>query len=146
MTITFILMGTICHAQEWNDEQSEVWTAVLGSYADIDKKDLNWTDKWVTEDAMVWGSGYPMPRSRASAKRWDAYQFPLSETMMSEYSPTAIVVHGTTAVAHYYYSSGNRNAEGKHKTTHGRCSDIMVKDDDGWKFLSWHCADSPSSD
>ena len=81
-----------------------------------------------------------------SAKRWDAYQFPLSDTMISEYSPTGIVVHGTTAVAHYYYSSGAKNKEGKHKTSHGRCSDVLAKGDNGWKFVAWHCADEPSSD
>jgi hypothetical protein len=104
--VSLILFGSAAHAQVWSDAQNEVWDAVLNSYVDIDKKDLNWTDKWVTEDAMVWGSAYPMPRNRSSAKRWDAYQFPLSDTMVSEYSPAAIVVHGDTAVAHYYYSNG----------------------------------------
>ena len=141
-----LLFGASVQAQQWNEAQTEVWTAVLGSYADIDNSDVNWTDKWVTDDAVVWGSGFPMPRTRDSIKRWNGYQFPQSDTLMSEYSPAAIVVHGNTAVAHYYYSNGAKNKEGKHKTTHGRCSDILVKDDEMWKFLSWHCADTPSND
>lgn len=144
--VSMLLMAGAAQAQTWSDEQSEVWNVILASYVDIDKKDLNWTDKWVTEDALVWGSAYPMPRSRDSAKRWDAYQFPMSETLISEYSPVGIVVHGSTAVAHYYSSSGERNKEGKQKTSHGRCTDILAKGDDGWKFVAWHCADEPSND
>lgn len=145
-SITLLLMAGAAQAQTWSEEQSEVWNVVLASYVDINKGDVNWTDKWVTEDALVWGSSYPMPRNRANAKRWDAYQIPMSETLMAEYSPAGIVVHDSTAVAHYYYSSGAKNTEGKHKTTHGRCSDVLVKSDDSWKFVSWHCADAPSND
>lgn len=146
VSVLLLLVSAVSQAQEWNQAQTEVWNAVLGSYVDIDNNDVNWTDKWVTDDAVVWGSGFPMPRTRDSIKRWNGYQFPQSETMMSEYSPAAIVVHDNTAVAHYYYSNGAKNKEGKHKTTHGRCSDIMVKKDNSWKFLSWHCADTPSND
>jgi len=146
VSVLLLLVSAVSQAQEWNEAQTEVWNAVLGSYVDIDNNDVNWTDKWVTDDAVVWGSGFPMPRTRDSIKRWNGYQFPQSETMMSEYSPAAIVVHDNTAVAHYYYSNGAKNKEGKHKTTHGRCSDIMVKQDNSWKFLSWHCADTPSND
>jgi len=146
VSVLLLLVSAVSQAQEWNEAQTEVWNAVLGSYVDIDNNDVNWTDKWVTDDAVVWGSGFPMPRTRDSIKRWNGYQFPQSETMMSEYSPAAIVVHDNTAVAHYYYSNGAKNKEGKHKTTHGRCSDILVKHDNSWKFLSWHCADTPSND
>lgn len=146
LSVLLLLVSAVSQAQEWNEAQTEVWNAVLGSYVDIDNSDVNWTDKWVTDDAVVWGSGFPMPRTRESIKRWNGYQFPQSETMMSEYSPAAIVVHDNTAVAHYYYSNGAKNKEGKHKTTHGRCSDILVKHDNSWKFLSWHCADTPSND
>ena len=100
VSVLLLLVSAVSQAQEWNEAQTEVWTAVLGSYVDIDNNDANWTDKWVTDDAVVWGSGFPMPRTRDSIKRWNGYQFPQSETMMSEYSPAAIVVHDNTAVAH----------------------------------------------
>ena len=136
-----LLFSRLSLAQQWNAAQTEVWNVVLASYADIENQDVNWSTKWVTEDAKVWGSGYPMPRSRDDVKRWDSYQLPQSKTMMSNYAPAAIVVHDSTAVAHYYYSTGDKNKEGKHKTTHGRCSDILVKEGDSWKFVAWHCSD-----
>lgn len=144
LTIAFIvtIAAFNAHAESWNKQQTEVWDVVLASYEDIDKRDNNWTDKWVTEDAIVWGNSTPMPRTRSAIKRWE--NFSLGDgtiNNVAEYSPTAIVVHGDTAVAHYYYSNGTTSKKGDQKITHGRCSDVLVKDKKSWKFVSWHCAD-----
>ncbi|MGB1261853.1 MAG: nuclear transport factor 2 family protein [Cognaticolwellia sp.] len=130
------------YAKSWDNQQTQVWNVILASYEDIDKRDNNWTDKWVTKDAMVWGNSTPMPRSRSSVKRWEKFRFEDgSVSNVSEYSPAAIVVHGDTAVAHYYYSNGTTSKKGKQAVTHGRCSDVLVKDKKSWKFVAWHCAD-----
>ncbi|MBA6391551.1 hypothetical protein H4J38_12315 [Colwellia sp. BRX10-3] len=56
---TIALIATIAafstQAQSWDKQQTQVWEIVLASYDDIKKRDNNWTDKWVTQDAMVWG-------------------------------------------------------------------------------------------
>jgi ketosteroid isomerase-like protein len=52
-------------------------------------------------------------------------------------------VAGDTALVHYYYSAASKTAEGKNKTTHGRCSDTLVRDDGKWVFLGWSCSDHP---
>ncbi len=138
------IMATGSYANSWDKNQQAVWNVVLKSYKDIEKRDVNWTDNWVTEDAIVWGNSTPMPMSRSAVKRWDKFQFADGSTNnIAEYSPAAIVVHGDTAVAHYYYSNGITTKEGKQMTVHGRCTDILVKAGKSWKFLSWHCADEP---
>lgn len=143
---TIALIATIAafstQAQSWDKQQTQVWEIVLASYDDIKKRDNNWTDKWVTQDAMVWGNSTPMPRSRSAVKRWEKFSFEDGSTNnVAEYSPTAIVVHGDTAVVHYYYSNGMTSNKGEQKTVHGRCSDVLVKDNKAWKFVAWHCAD-----
>ena len=135
------------NAMSWDKQQTEVWNTVLSSYKDIEKRDNNWTDKWVTEDAMVWGSSTPMPRDRSSVKRWEKFSFADgSINNVAEYSPAAIVVHGNTAVAHYYYSNGTTSKKGKQSVTHGRCSDVLVKGSKSWKFVAWNCSDEPKKD
>ncbi|MBA6288263.1 nuclear transport factor 2 family protein [Colwellia sp. MB3u-4] len=144
LTIALIVTFTAfsSYAERWNEQQTQVWNIVLASYEDIEKRDNNWTDKWVTEDAMVWGNSTPMPRGRSAVKRWEKFSFEDGSTNnVAEYSPTAIVVHGDTAVAHYYYSNGTTAKKGEQKVTHGRCSDVLVKDDKAWKFVAWHCAE-----
>ena len=143
------LLGTsagLANAQTWSKDQAEVWGVIIQSYKDIDAQDVNWSDKWVLPDAMVWGPDYPMPRNRDSVKRWDAYNLPAGKSHVAEDSPAAIVVHGSTAVAHYYYSNANEDREGKHKTTHGRCTDVLARDGKSWKFIAWHCGDEPDED
>lgn len=131
-------------AENLNKAQHKVWDVVLKSYDDINKKDINWVEKWVTKDAMVWGGSSPMPRSRNETKLWDKFNFADGSTNnVSTYSPVAIVVHGDTAVAHYYYSNGTTSKSGKQKITNGRCTDILVKDRKSWKFVAWHCTDEP---
>lgn len=140
--LILVLTAFSAAAKNWDEKQQEVWNVILSSYQDIDKRDANWSDKWVTADAMVWSNNTPMPRDRDSIKRWDTFQFSDGTTSnVSEYSPTAILVHGDTAVAHYYYSNGTTSKEGKQSTTHGRCSDILGKEEQSWKFIAWNCAD-----
>lgn len=133
-------------AQEWSKAQTQVWQAVLDSYEDIDAGDAKWSEKWVLPNARVWGAGYPMPRSRDSVMRWDSYQFPSSKTHVAEYSPTAIVVHESTAVAHYYYSNATEDKDGERETTHGRCTDVLAKHKGSWRFIAWNCSDDPGDD
>jgi ketosteroid isomerase-like protein len=61
-------------------------------------------------------------------------------------SPAAIVVEGDTAVAHYYSSLGMEDEDGERETIHGRCTDILVADGTGWKFIAWRCGDEPDRD
>jgi hypothetical protein len=135
------------NATSWDKKQTEVWNTVLNSYKDVEKRDNNWTDKCVTEDAMVWGSSTLMPRDRSSVKRWEKFNFAGgSINNVAEYSPTAIVVYGNTAVAHYYYSNGTTSKEEKQSVTHGRCSDVLVKDSKLWGFFAWHYSAEPKKD
>jgi ketosteroid isomerase-like protein len=149
ITTVLLIVGMFtgpASAQTWSKAQTEIWDAVLESYKDIDARNADWSDRWVLADAKVWGPDYPMPRGRDSVKRWDAYQFPNSKIHVSEYSPAAIVVHESTAVAHYYYSNATEDKDGKRETTHGRCTDVLAKDDGKWKFIAWHCGDDSDND
>ena len=49
-TIALIVTVTAfsSYAERWNEQQTQVWNIVLASYEDIEKRDNNWTDKWVT--------------------------------------------------------------------------------------------------
>ena len=132
-------------AQEWSAEQQEVWNVIVESWDAIVAKDIDWTDTYVHRNAVVWGDDVPMPRTRDSVKKWERYSFQNSTTLVSEYSLAAMVVQNNTAVAHYYYSLGNEDAEGKPRTVHGRCTDILINENGRWVFLAWRCGDMPSA-
>lgn len=126
--------------------QKAVWKTVTDSWAAIKAKDAGWSDKWVHPDAVVWGTSYPMPRDRASVKKWDRFNFENSTTLTDDFSLAGMVLLKDTAVVHYYYTEGAEDREGKRKTTHGKCTDILMREGGAWKFIAWHCGDMPSGD
>ena len=124
-------------------DDQKVWKVIMDSWEAIAAEDVAWSDKWVHPRAVVWGTEYPLPRMRESIKKWDRFNFDNSKTLTSDFGLAGLVVQGDTAVAHYYYSLGTEDREGKRETTHGRCTDILVRDGDSWKFIAWHCGDMP---
>lgn len=130
-------------AQSWTAEQDAVWKAVSATWA----KDLKQDNSWMTQDThpavSAWSRDYPTPRGRDSIVRWNKVN-QQSQTM-TEYdlTPGAISIAGDAAIAHYYYSTASKKADGKIEVTHGRCSDTMVRENGRWLFLGWSCSDEP---
>ena len=42
------------------------------------------------------------------------------------------------AVAHYLYSVAIKNKDGEIEMANGRYSDVLLRTDEGWKFIAWH--------
>jgi len=75
----------------------------------------------------------------ASSSTGSGRSFPLQPPV----PPIVVTVVGTTAVAHYYYSTAAEDREGKRKTTHGRYTDVLVKNDGEWFFIAWRGGADP---
>jgi ketosteroid isomerase-like protein len=58
-----------------------------------------------------------------------------------ELYPLSITVHGDVAVAHYLYSTAFKKKDGDIEMSNGRYTDVLVRTEDGWKFLAWHGGD-----
>ena len=63
------------------------------------------------------------------------------KTLRYELYPLAITVDGDVAVAHYLYSVAFRDKEGQIEVSNGRYTDVLVRKEDGWKFIAWHGGD-----
>jgi len=140
------LLPRQAEAQMWSSDQQEVWGVILESWEAITARDASWSDRYVHPNAAVWSMDYPMPRTRDDVKRWDGFNFPSETILTDEYNLAALVVEGSTAVAHYYYSTGTQDAEGDRETTHGRCTDILIRSEGTWKFIAWNCTDEEKDD
>lgn len=133
-------------AQSWSAEQQEVWSVVQAQWDAAMAEDATWTDRFLTDDFAGWSREAPAPRDKASEERWSRYGFESGSTLIQELFPMSIVVHGNTAVAHYVYSTATEDRDGERRTVHGRYTDTLVRDGDGWRFLAWHGGDDPSDD
>lgn len=121
------------------NDQADVWAQIEQQWSEEERGDNKWMDKLLTDDFSGWGNGSPAPQNKISTKMWNRFNEKISQMVAHELYPLSIVVHGDVAVAHYLYTSANeqKKKDGGIKTINGRYTDILVRTDDGWKFLAW---------
>ena len=141
LTSVFLLGLTSAYAQESADDSANVWSVIEEEWNADEKGDKKWPDRLLTDDFSGWGKDSPAPRSKSSTKMWDRFSDELGEMLAHELYPLSIVVHGDVAVAHYLYSSAFQSKDGDIEMSNGRYTDVLVRSDDGWMFLTWHGGD-----
>jgi len=121
------------------DDQADVWAQIEATWNADAKGDNKWIDRLLTDDFSGWGKESPAPRGKASTKMWDRFNKTVSEMVAHELYPLSIVVHDDVAIAHYLFTSANKSKskDGKIETSNGRYTDILVRTDEGWKFIAW---------
>ncbi|MGB5719493.1 MAG: nuclear transport factor 2 family protein [Woeseiaceae bacterium] len=137
-----LLLGftsVLAQTDEQVNDQADVWAQVELQWNLVEKNDSKWTEKLLTEDFSGWGKGSPAPRNKASTKMWTRFNNETSQMVAHELYPLSIVVHDDVAIAHYLYSSATKkkDKDGKIESTNGRYTDILVRTDNGWKFIAW---------
>ena len=95
-------------------------------------------DELLVENFTGWPKNAPAPRNKASTKMWNRFNESQGKVVAHELYPLAIVIHDDIAVAHCLYTSAYKNKDGDVEMNNGRYSDVLVRTDDGWKFLAWH--------
>lgn len=131
-------------AQSWSDAQLEAWEFIQSEWQASMDEDASRYDLMFHDAFQGWDAENPAPRGLASTRRWsDLNQ---ATTLAFELHPLAIVVTGNTAVAHYVWSEMSEDADGERETTHGRYTDVLVRGQDGWRFLAWQGGAAPGDD
>ncbi len=133
-----LLSAGLAFAQDEPDPHADVWAVVEAQWNADEKGDKKWIDRMLVEDFVGWGKEAPAPRSKLSTKLWDRFNDTQGRGLAHELYPLSIIVHGDTAVAHYLYSMAYESKDKKVEVSNGRYSDILVRTEDGWKFLAWH--------
>lgn len=126
------------HAQDAGNDQADVWAVVESQWNADERGDTKWVDEMLADDFSGWPGDSPAPRNKASTRMWDRVLGDYTEMKGHELYPLSIVVHDDVAIAHYLYTTASEDKDGKIKVVSGRYSDILVRTDDGWKFLAWH--------
>jgi hypothetical protein len=141
LTSVFLLSFASAFSQESTDDSVDVWSVIEKEWHADEQGDRDWPDRLLTEDFSGWGYDSPAPRSKTSTKMWDRFSEQLGKMVAHELYPLSIVVHNDVAVAHYLYSSAFKPKDGDIEMSNGRYTDVLVRSDDGWIFLTWHGGD-----
>lgn len=128
-------------AQEAADDQADVWATVEAQWDAEEKGDKKWIDRMLVDDFAGWSKTSPAPRDKASTEMWDRYTDEQRKLEAHELYPLAIVVHGDMAVAHYVYTNAYKEKGSEAEINNGRFTDVLIRTEDGWKFIAWHGGD-----
>jgi len=141
---SFIILGACLAlsgpvvAQETANDQADVWSVIEQQWDAAEKGDKKWTDRFLADNFSGWPNNSPAPRNKSSTQMWDRFNDTQGEMVAHELYPLAIIVHGDLAVAHYLYTSADKDKKSDVEVSNGRYTDILVRVEDGWMFLSWH--------
>ena len=135
---SFLLTSGTAIAQGSADDQAAVWEAVEEVWAAEESGDEKWIETMLSADFMGWPNGSPAPRSKSSTRTWYRFEQDQASGVTHELYPLSIVVHGDMAIVHYLYTNAVQTRDKKVAVSNGRYTDVLVRDDGAWKFISWH--------
>jgi len=123
-----------------SSDEAAVWSAVERQWRAVQGDDASWVEEMLSGDFVGWPSGSPAPRNKTSTRLWNDFDSRQTELLEFELYPLSIIVHGNMAVVHYLYTAA-REEDDEVTTRNGRFTDVLVRDDDDWKFIAWHGGD-----
>lgn len=135
------LLFSAAMAQDTTDDEADVLLTIEREWEASQKGDQKIIDGMLTIDFMGWEKTSPAPRSKSSNAKWRRFSEQMGRIVRYELYPLSITVHGDVAVAHYLYSTAFKNKDGEIEMANGRYTDVMVRTEDGWKFVAWHGGD-----
>ena len=122
-------------------DSAAVWSVIEEEWNADARGDKTWPDRLLQDNFSGWSKNSPAPRSKTSTKMWDRFNNRLGKLVAHELYPLSIVVDKDVAVAHYLYSSAFEAKNGETRMNNGRYTDVLVRTEDGWKYLAWHGGD-----
>ena len=131
-----LVFSTWAHAENWDNDQSEIWKVIAQSWVDDVGETGKWPGSYVHDNVVAWDSDWPVPRGKDSLMKWNRFSHANSEVLEYELFPLAIVVEGDTGVAHYSVVLVRKNSEGKNKRSVGGVIETLLRVKGSWKFLS----------
>lgn len=130
------------YAQDIRDDEADVFLAIEREWDAALAGDQNEVDDMLADTFMGWNKNSPAPRSKRSTSQWSRLvEDEVGKMLRYELYPLSITVHGDVAVAHYLYSTAFKPKGGDVKMSNGRYTDVLIRGEDGWKFIAWHGGD-----
>ena len=143
--LVLILVGSLLFsaagAQNSSDDEANVLLVIEREWEAARKGDQDKVDDMLTNDFMGWGKSSPAPRSKTSTSNWSRFSTEMGRVVRYELYPLSITIHEDVAIAHYLYSSAFKDKQGKIEISNGRYTDVLIRTEDGWKFIAWHGGD-----
>ncbi len=137
--IVFSFLGaSTLHAQEWTEEQKEVWQVVETSWAKMQEGDYEGSFANIHEKYLGWNQEMPLPTNK---EKWVKSIETMKEFATLKYydiEPARILVHKDVAVVHYYFEQYIDYEKDKVITEYnykGKNTEFYIKEDGKWLLI-----------
>lgn len=138
-SIATLLLFSTAMAEDIRDDEADVLLTIERQWEAARKSDQDKVDGMLADNFMGWSRSSPAPRSKKSTSKWSRIaDKEVGKVLRYELYPLSITVHGDVAVAHYLYSTAFKAKDGTVKMNNGRYTDVLIRGEDGWKFVAWH--------
>ena len=135
------LEQVVALGQDATDDAADVILVIEEQWEAEQKSDKDWLSDMLHPKFSGWQKQAPAPRSKKSTKLWDRFSDTQGKMLEHELYFQNIVVEGDVAVAHYLYTSASEDKDDNVEISNGRYTDVLIRTDDGWKFIAWHGGD-----
>jgi hypothetical protein len=141
LSVVLLLPAGVAVAQSTADDAADVILIIEEQWEAEQNGDKDWLDEMLHPKFSGWQNTAPAPRSKSSTKLWDRFADTQGRMIEHELYFQNIVVEADMAVAHYFYTSAYEDNDDEVEVSNGRYTDILVRTEDGWKFIAWHGGD-----
>ena len=139
--LILLLPAGMAVAQDTTDDAADVILIIEEQWEAEQNGEKDWLDEMLHPKFSGWKKNAPAPRAKSSTKLWDRFADTQGRMIEHELYFQNIVVEGDMAVAHYFYTSAYEDNDDEVEVSNGRYTDILVRTEDGWKFIAWHGGD-----
>lgn len=134
--LSFALILTFsAQSKDWSDDQKAVWSVIENTAEAFQEEDWDKVKSYLSDDMLIWRPGAPNPSNKESYLNWVSFYYQYRKILKYEFFPIEIVIHGDTAVAHYFYESVEELKDGEHEQDNGHYTEVFVRDGKTWKFF-----------
>jgi hypothetical protein len=126
------------YAQEWTNDQLEVWGKVEKGWESWQKHDAVQYNMMLHEQYQAWNNETPLPADKKKMREWFNMAKEFMTIHMYDISPARIAVTENAAVVDYYYNFYATWSWGDHKEEKemkGRIAEFWIKEKGEWKLL-----------
>ncbi len=142
-TISFLLFSNSILAQEWSNEQKDVWAGVL-KYWEIDNNNPTSFLKYFDDSYLGWSNDNEAPQTKEDTEKLFKYYSSKRKMQFNTLTPARIWVEGNFAFVHYYYTEVSENKDGTPHEEKGRWTDILRKKNGTWMIVGDHGGENSS--
>jgi ketosteroid isomerase-like protein len=125
-------------AQQWTDEQKNVWAGVEAYWAaGMSENPMDFLN-YFDDSYLGWSYDNEAPGTKADVQKSLGYWTTKGDVVYYIITPARIWVNGNFAYVHYYYTQVTESTDGKPNTEKGRWTDIIMKKGDKWVLIGDH--------